>query len=144
MRKKSETKIYSEKLSALRVLVAEDNMINQRIVQMMLQRLGCRNPVIVSDGEEAVAAVMDAEYDVILMDVQMPRMTGIEATRLIREQTGQSGNPWIIALTAGVMQEEQNAAMEAGMNAFLPKPLSINQLEKALDSVIPSGTHLPK
>lgn len=135
MGKKTGIKIHSEKFSALRVLAAEDNVINQRIVHMMLQRLGCRNPVIVSDGEEAVAATMDAEYDVILMDVQMPRMTGIEATRLIRKQTGQTAKPWIIALTAGVMQEEQSAAMRAGMNAFLPKPLSINQLENALDSI---------
>jgi PAS domain S-box-containing protein len=129
------SQIQQKKLLNLRVLVAEDNAINQRIAQMMLQRIGCENPVMVSDGEEAVAAVMDAAYDVILMDVQMPHMNGLDATRRIREYTKNPQKPWIIALTAGVMQEEQAAALEAGMNEFLSKPLVIAQLEKMLDHV---------
>ncbi|HNX52945.1 MAG TPA: PAS domain-containing protein [Pontiellaceae bacterium] len=130
------TQIQPKKLRNLRVLVAEDNPINQRIAQMMLQRIGCEKPVIVSDGEEAVAAVMDAAYDVILMDIQMPRMNGLDATRQIRKHTGDPEKPWVIALSAGVMREEQTAALEAGMNEFLSKPLVIEHLEKTLDHVL--------
>ncbi len=126
------SQIRPKKTRTLRILVAEDNSINQRIVQMMLQRLGYENPVLVENGEAAVAAIMDAEYDVILMDVQMPHMNGLEASRLIREQTGQVDKPWIIALTAGVMEEERTAAKEAGMNAFLAKPIVIDQLDNML------------
>ncbi len=129
------TQIQPKKLRNLRVLVAEDNPINQRIAQMMLLRIGCEKPVIVSDGEEAVAAVMDSTYDVILMDIQMPRMNGLDATRQIRKHTGDPKKPWVIALSAGVMREEQTAALEAGMNEFLSKPLVIDQLEKTLDHI---------
>jgi PAS domain S-box-containing protein len=129
----SNTQIQPKKTRSLRILVAEDNPINQRIAQLMLQQLGCENAVIVSDGEAAVAAVMDADYDLILMDVQMPHMNGLEATSRIRERTGSPNKPWVIALTAGVMQEEQQAAMKAGMNAFLAKPLSIDQLRETID-----------
>ena len=132
------TNIQPKKLRNLRVLVAEDNPINQRIAQMMLQRIGCETPVIVSDGQEAVAAVMDATYDVILMDIQMPHMNGIDAARNIRKYTGQPDKPWIIALSAGVMKEEQTEAIEAGMNEFLSKPLVVEQLEKTLDKIHPA------
>jgi CheY-like chemotaxis protein len=98
----------------------------------MLQRIGYENIVLVQNGEEAVAAVMDAEYDIVLMDVQMPRMNGLEATRLIRKQIKHPAKPRIIALTAGVMEEEKAAALQAGMDAFLAKPLKIEQLEEIL------------
>ena len=119
----------------LRVLVAEDNKINQRIAEMMLKRLGYSHHALVADGQAAVAAVRDSDYDAILMDVQMPAMNGLEATRRIRELTGSSDQPYIIAMTAGVMKEEQDAATEAGMNGFLAKPLSVEQLESALLAV---------
>lgn len=130
--------LHPKKKRTLRILVAEDNAINQRIAQMMLQQLGCENCVLASDGEAAVAAAMDTGFDVILMDVQMPHMSGLEATRRIRALTGSPEKPWIIALTAGVMKEEQNAAAQAGMNGFLAKPLSIEQLKQTLDEL-----HLP-
>jgi PAS domain S-box-containing protein len=129
------TQIQPKKKRSMRILVAEDNPINQRIAQLMLQQLGCESVVIVSDGEAALAAVMDATFDVILMDVQMPTMNGLEATRRIREYTGRSDKPWIIALTAGVMQEEQKAAANAGMNQFLAKPLNTEQLAATLDGI---------
>jgi PAS domain S-box-containing protein len=131
--------IQPHKEHTLRVLVAEDNKINQRIAQMMLKRLGYTNHALAADGEEAVAAVMDSEYDVILMDVQMPQMNGLEATRRIREQTGNPERPWIIAMTAGVMKEERMAAAEAGMNEFLAKPLVVNQLEEVLSRLTQSS-----
>ena len=130
----SQVAITPKKERPFSVLLAEDNTINQRVVHMMLDRLGCKNVVIVPDGEQALAAVMDAPFELILMDVQMPHMSGIEATKKIRELSGKTDTPWIIALTAGVMQEERTAALDAGMNSFLPKPLNIEQLEKALDT----------
>jgi PAS domain S-box-containing protein len=130
------TNIQPKKLRNLRVLVAEDNPINQRIAQMMLQRIGCETVVIVADGEEAVAAAMDAPFDVILMDIQMPHMNGIDAARRIRELIGHPTKPWIVALSAGVMQEEQIEALAAGMNEFVAKPLVVAQLEKTLDKIL--------
>lgn len=133
--KAADRQIPPKKKRTLRILVAEDNAINQRIAQMMLQQLGYENSVLVGDGEAAVAAAMDTGFDVILMDVQMPHMSGLDATRRIRSRTGKADKPWIIALTAGVMKEEQDAAAEAGMNGFLAKPLSIEQLRAALDGL---------
>jgi CheY-like chemotaxis protein len=136
VKESSSVRIQPKKMRNLKILVAEDNTINQRIVKMMLDRLGCEKVVIVSDGEAAVAAVMDAEYDIVLMDIQMPHVGGLEATRRIRKYTKNQNKPWIIALSAGVMQEEQSAAIDAGMNGFLAKPISVDQLAAALDGII--------
>jgi len=134
LRKKKLKKVTSVKRTHnLRLLVAEDNPINKRVVQMMLHRLGyTENTVFVDDGKLAVDAIMDSEYDVILMDVQMPNMNGIDATIAIRKHTGSKTKPWIIALTAGVMQDERQRIDDAGMNDFLAKPLAIEQLEDRL------------
>ncbi len=129
------TQVQPKKTHNLRILVAEDNPINQRIIQLMLQQLGCDDVVIVPDGQTAVAAAMDATYDLVLMDIQMPNMNGLEATQLIRKHTGRDDKPWIIALSAGVMKEEQDDAKAAGANEFLAKPLNTEQLGKALDRV---------
>lgn len=129
----TDSQIQPHKEKSISVLVAEDNRINQRIARMMLKKLGYKNHALVDDGEAAVAAMMDKSYDVILMDVQMPHMNGLDATRRIREQTGNSERPLIIAMTAGVMEEERQAATEAGMNRFLAKPLSVEQLDEALN-----------
>jgi CheY-like chemotaxis protein len=128
-----DNRIRPKKTNSLRILVAEDNPINQRVVQMMLQRLGYTNTVLVEDGREAVAAVQDAEYDLILMDVQMPHMNGLDATRKIREHVKNPTVPWIIALTAGVMEDERRKVEDVGMNGFLAKPMAINRLEEQLD-----------
>jgi len=125
----------SRKKLDLKILVAEDNLINRRVAEMMLHRLGCENAVFVEDGMEAVAAVNDAEYDVILMDVQMPHLNGLDATEQIRKITGKDQQPWIIALTAGVMEDERRKIMQSGMNDFLAKPLAVEQLEARLLAV---------
>lgn len=137
----TEITVQARKHFDLRILVAEDNAINQRIIKMMLNRLGYDNAVVVPDGEDAVAAAIDAEYDVILMDVQMPVMNGLDATRQIRKHSGRPDKPWILALSAGVMEEEQNATVEAGMNGFLAKPLAVNLLKEALDKLRASVMH---
>lgn len=128
------TLVRPKKSQSLRILIAEDNPINQRVVQMMLQRLGYENAVFVEDGREAVAAVLDAEYDVVLMDVQMPHMNGLDATLEIRKHTGSKSKPWVIALTAGVMEDERKKITASGMNEFLAKPLGVDQLEEKLDA----------
>ncbi|MBN2702604.1 MAG: PAS domain-containing protein [Pontiellaceae bacterium] len=131
----STKRVQVRKEYDLRILVAEDNGVNRRVVKMMLERLGYTNVVIVPDGQDAVAAFIDFEFDVVLMDVQMPGMDGLEASRQIRLQTGCAEQPWIIALTAGVMEEERAAVFKAGMNDFLPKPLKVEVLGQVLEQV---------
>ncbi len=115
----------------LSVLMAEDNNVNQRVAQLTLRRLGYEIE-IVSDGAEALGALQRRNFDVILMDVQMPGMDGLEATRRIRAFTGHETRPWIIALTAGAFEEDRLNAFRAGMNDFLGKPLRIELLQAAL------------
>jgi len=117
---------------SLTVLVAEDNLINQRVTKMMLARLGY-NPMVVANGFEAVEAYQDAHFDVILMDVQMPELDGLGATRKIREISGGTEQPWIIALTAGALEGDRQNAAGAGMNDYLTKPIKIEALRDALE-----------
>jgi len=123
----------------LSILVVEDNAVNRRVVQMMLEQLGYSNIVIVPDGENAVTAAVDVDYDVILMDIQMPGMDGLEATRQIRKHTRDTEKPWIVALTAGVMEDERQSVFDAGMNGFLPKPIKIEMLKEVLDELREAG-----
>lgn len=119
----------------LRILVAEDNLLNQKLMRLMLDRLGYENAVIVPDGEDAVAATMDSDYDIILMDIQMPGMNGMDASREIRKRTGCADKPKIMALSAGILDEERKAALDSGMNGFLSKPIGVKQLEEELEAV---------
>ena len=115
----------------LRVLVAEDNAVNQRVVSLLLKRLGYQS-TIVANGLEAIAALETVNYDVILMDVEMPELDGCAATRRIRANRGDTGGPWIIALTAGAMQDNRERTLAAGMNDFLTKPIRAEALSEAL------------
>jgi CheY-like chemotaxis protein len=115
----------------LRILLVEDNIINQKVATRMLERIGYEAE-IASNGVEAIAAVKQRPFDVIFMDVQMPVMDGLEATRNIREMDGPFAQPWIIAMTADVVNDAINACLEAGMNDFISKPTTINTLAKAL------------
>jgi PAS domain S-box-containing protein len=115
----------------LRVLIVEDNAVNQRVATLLLQRLGYR-AATASNGIEAIAALELADYDVVLMDVDMPDLDGCEATRRIRAKKDMAMRPWIIALTAGAMQGDREKALAAGMNDFLPKPVRPDALAAAL------------
>jgi CheY-like chemotaxis protein len=115
----------------LRVLVAEDNPVNQRVATLLLQRLGYR-VTTAGNGLETLAALERADYDVILMDVEMPEIDGCEATRRIRARRHAPARPWIIALTAGAMPEDRERALAAGMNDFLTKPVRTDALSIAL------------
>jgi signal transduction histidine kinase/CheY-like chemotaxis protein len=118
----------------LKVLVVEDNAINQRVVTLTLQRLG-HQPDVAANGKEALAALEKAAYDVVLMDCQMPEMDGFTATRLIRAMDGPKRNTWIVALTANATPEDRQQCFSAGMNGYLTKPLRKDDLVQTLGAV---------
>jgi CheY-like chemotaxis protein/HPt (histidine-containing phosphotransfer) domain-containing protein len=115
-----------------RILVAEDNAINRFVVTAILERHG-HSVLVVEDGAQAVAAVGKETFDVVLMDVQMPELDGIEATRAIRAaEHGTSRHLPIIALTAHAMNGDREACLKAGMDAYLPKPIDPVALLEAI------------
>ncbi|RLK62377.1 hybrid sensor histidine kinase/response regulator [Actinokineospora cianjurensis] len=116
---------------ALRILVAEDNLVNQKVAQLMLTKLGYRADMV-SNGREAVQAVRLRPYDVVLMDVRMPIMDGLEATQIIRSDLPPERQPHIVAMTASVLVEDANACMAAGMDDYLAKPVRPTDLAEVL------------
>ena len=120
-------------VSSLRVLLAEDNLVNQQVAVMMLNKLGYSVDVA-NNGREAVEANEANGYDLIFMDLQMPEMDGLEATRSIRKRM-QDRQPYIVALTANAMDEDKTRCREAGMNDFVAKPMRLDDLRMALKSV---------
>lgn len=128
---KTELNIRNEIASKeLKVLLVEDNTVNIMLMLAMLEKLGCAVDSAV-DGREAVEKIKEKEYDLVLMDIQMPLMNGYEATQEIRK-TISKGIP-IVALTASVMKEDREMAKTVGMNDYLAKPVSFNELEIILD-----------
>ncbi|MEM7801765.1 MAG: response regulator, partial [Chloroflexota bacterium] len=124
-----------------RILLAEDNIVNQKVALRTLERLGYRAD-LAENGREAVNAALQNEYSLIFMDVHMPEMDGLEATRLIRQQLPPDRQPLIIALTAGVLEKDRNLCLEAGMQKFLAKPFKVAELVNVLmgeDSPTPSS-----
>jgi signal transduction histidine kinase/CheY-like chemotaxis protein/pSer/pThr/pTyr-binding forkhead associated (FHA) protein/HPt (histidine-containing phosphotransfer) domain-containing protein len=115
----------------LRILLADDSSINQRVTSLMLEKLGYRTDVV-SNGLEAVEAVARIPYDVVLMDVEMPEMDGLTATSTILTKTSTYPFPYIIALTAYALSETRNQCLEAGMKDFLVKPIRLENLALAL------------
>jgi signal transduction histidine kinase/DNA-binding response OmpR family regulator len=109
----------------LRILIAEDNPINQKIATKILTKLGYQ-PSLAQNGKEALEMVSSDQYDMILMDVQMPEMDGLEATRMIR--TCLEIQPVIIAMTANVLQGDRDACMQAGMDDYISKPIDLKEL----------------
>ncbi len=115
----------------LRILLTEDNITNQTVVLRLLERLGYQADVAYN-GLEALQSLEQHMYDVVLMDIQMPEMDGLEASRQIRRKwSGQQG-PYIIAMTANAMQGDRELCLEAGMNDYVSKPVRIEALTKAL------------
>ncbi|HEX5112655.1 MAG TPA: response regulator, partial [Saprospiraceae bacterium] len=105
---------------ALRFLVVDDNEVNQKLAGRILTKMGY-SPDVASDGQEAVEAYQRARHDIILMDVQMPGMDGLEATRIIRERNG--SRPIIIAMTANAMESDRQECIKAGMDDYISKPI---------------------
>ncbi len=118
----------------LRILLAEDNVVNQKLALRLLQQMGYRAD-LASNGIEAVESVERQTYDVILMDVQMPEMDGLEASRRITEKWSSDKRPRIVAMTANAMQGDREMCLAAGMDDYVTKPIRVDQLVEALNSV---------
>jgi PAS domain S-box-containing protein len=117
--------------SALRVLVADDNRVNQRVVTEMLKRLGYRADVV-ANGLQAIEAVERQRYDLVLMDVQMPEMDGLQAARWITQRRGPDQRPRVVGMTANAMARDREACLAAGMDDQLVKPIDLASLAALL------------
>jgi len=120
----------------LNVLIAEDNLLNQKVAAGFVHQLGCSS-VVVSDGSQVLPELEKADFDLILMDIRMPVMGGIETTRQIRESIPTERLPKIVALTADAMPNDEVRYLDAGMDAYLVKPLHLKTLESALRKLFP-------
>ncbi|HEX2941567.1 MAG TPA: response regulator, partial [Rhodopila sp.] len=125
-----------------RILMAEDNATNQFVAARMIERLGHRL-TCVDDGHRAVEAVRDGDYDLVLMDMMMPEMDGLTATRLIRSLPDARAAIPIIGLTANAMQADQDACLAAGMDGFVSKPVRLQGLADAIHAVMTRRTAEP-
>ena len=127
--------------SRMKILLVEDNVIDMQFATSTLDSLGY--PVdTAGNGVQAVEAVRRQRYDVILMDVRMPEMDGIEATKTIRRLSPPDAQPYIIALTATVMREDWQCCVDAGMNAFVPKPYTPTELTEALEAALSNAPRI--
>ena len=115
----------------LRVLLAEDNPVNQKVALGLLERLGYRAD-LAANGKQAVARAEQQPYDLILMDLQMPEMDGLEASRLIRSRLPAARQPKIIALTANAMQGDRELCLAAGMDDYVAKPVKLTEIAAAI------------
>jgi signal transduction histidine kinase/response regulator RpfG family c-di-GMP phosphodiesterase len=120
-----------------RVLLAEDNLVNQRVAVRLLERLGMRVDIAVN-GKEAVEMAVAEPYDAIFMDCQMPAMDGYEATALIRAKGGQPARTPIIALTAQAMEDDRQRCLDAGMDDYIAKPIALQALRRVLEQWTPA------
>jgi two-component system sensor histidine kinase/response regulator len=131
-----EEKVVKSKLSIdfcekypFKILIAEDNQVNQHVIKQILTKMGYQ-PDVVKNGKEAVEAIIKTDYGMILMDMQMPVMDGLEATKVIRESTIKQ--PVIIALTANAMDTDEQACLQAGMDDYICKPIKLEDLMNKL------------
>ncbi len=131
-------RINVNQLSNIKILIAEDNLINQKVAFEILKETGAIID-IADNGRKAVAAVRKNRYDMVLMDVQMPEMDGIQATRMIRDELGITSLP-IIAVTAHTMEGDREECLRAGMNDYLPKPIDREQLFRIIQKTLPQFT----
>jgi CheY-like chemotaxis protein len=112
-------------------LIAEDNQVNQKMLVLMLKRLG-PSADVVNNGAEAIAACHHRIYDLVLMDIQMPEMDGLEATQSIRKEYSSGQQPLIVAVTANVLQEDLERCLAIGMDDYMGKPIRLEKLVKLL------------
>jgi two-component system sensor histidine kinase/response regulator len=133
----------TQSAAPLRILLAEDNLVNQKVAMTMLDKMG-HSTTLARNGLEAVEQWKDGLFDVILMDVQMPEMTGIQATMQIRREEVDGCHIPIVAMTASAMGEDRDRCLAAGMDQFLSKPISLKAVEELLNLIrpyaVPFGT----
>jgi CheY-like chemotaxis protein len=123
----------------LHILLAEDNLINQMVTLRILERLGYRADVA-NNGQEALAALQQKPYDVVLMDIQMPVMDGLEATQRIRQQWPEAQRPYLVAMTANALVGDRENYLANGMDDYISKPVQLDELVAVL-SRSPSRFH---
>ncbi len=140
----------------LRILLAEDNPVNQKVALLMLKRLGYRADVA-ANGREVLQALKQQKYDLVLMDVQMPEMDGLEAARVIKDMAVER-RPIILAMTAYALEGDREKCLNAGMDGYISKPVQVEELKTALENlkngglsrkedhgtITASGSHPPK
>lgn len=124
----------SEPAGIVTVLVAEDNLLNQKVIVRLLRSLGCEVEAVVT-GREVLAACAQRKFDLVLMDIRMPEMDGLEAARALRQQLPAQQLPSIYAITAGVDPHDHQACLDAGMAGFLSKPVVLADLQALVDDV---------
>ena len=130
-----QNKAFDPEMAArlpLNILVAEDNIVNQKVAMAILLQFGYQTDLAVS-GKEVVAAVARQKYDLIFMDLQMPEMDGLEATRIICSQTSRPERPYIVALTANAMKEDRDLCLAAGMDDYLSKPIRPQEIKAVIE-----------
>jgi CheY-like chemotaxis protein len=118
----------------LRILLAEDNVVNQKLALRLLEQMGYRAD-LASNGIEAIESIDRQIYDVVLMDVQMPELDGLEASRRIVARWSADRRPRIVAMTANAMQGDREMCLAAGMDDYITKPIRVDELVAALDAV---------
>jgi signal transduction histidine kinase/CheY-like chemotaxis protein/ligand-binding sensor domain-containing protein len=134
----------NESRRTLRVLLAEDNAINQKLAVRLLEKQG-HSVTVANDGREAVAAVENSQFDVVLMDVQMPNMSGLEAAAAIRAwERGTGKHVPIVAMTAHAMKGDQESCLSAGMDAYVSKPIHPDQLMEVIAGITGTGYSTPE
>ena len=132
------------KTSSLRILLAEDNAVNQQLAVLLLRKLGFAADVADQRAGGTRRRSSNSQYDVVLMDVQMPELDGLEATRRICARWPAEQRPRIIAMTANAMQEDREACFEAGMDDYVAKPIRPEELAAALDHARPIDEIVPE
>lgn len=132
-----QTMSLAEERVSLRILLAEDNRVNQKLALSMLRKLGYQVDLAIN-GVEVLQALHRRSYDVVLMDVEMPEMDGLTATRRICQEWCASQRPRIIALTSFALKGDREKCLEAGMDDYVTKPIAFPELLNALEKASPS------
>jgi CheY-like chemotaxis protein len=123
--------------SHCRLLVVEDNRVNQKVAAHLLERLGC-HVEIAANGEEGVRMAQSGKFDILLMDCQMPVMDGFKATAEIRRREGTNAHTTIVAMTANALAEDRERCLQAGMDDYISKPINRAELVRVLERFVPS------
>ena len=137
-----QNKVFDSTMAArlpLNILIAEDNIVNQKVAMGVLLQFGYHTDLVVS-GKEAVEAAERQKYDLLFMDIQMPNMDGLEATRLICSRMNPSERPYIVAMTANAMKEDRERCLSAGMDDYLSKPIRPEEIKAAIERAAKAHT----